>query len=218
MIYMNAKDCFEVLRISGDATLEEAKESYRRLVKLWHPDQYANFPEKQKIAQEKLTEINVAYRDIVSKYKNRPLEAGASSVGEDIAPKHEKAFSEGQNTVAALWNRVSRFVHSNLLKSKHTESRKKDVPLSPGAERRHGPAFTGGNCGPAPDFQQVLKRAVGKRQLRGEGWQRNRSRRGVRRQFGNAASYRGPAAVRRSPGDRVEKISPAGRVNRIGGD
>jgi len=50
---MNARSCFDILCLSRNASLDEAKESYKRLVKLWHPDQYGNFPEKQLFAQEK---------------------------------------------------------------------------------------------------------------------------------------------------------------------
>ena len=69
---MNTRTCFDILRISRDASLDDAKESYKRLVKLWHPDQYGNFPEKQRIAEEKLKELNVAYRDVVTVLKSNP--------------------------------------------------------------------------------------------------------------------------------------------------
>lgn len=49
-----------VLRIPPDATMEQAKESYRKLVALYHPDITGNDPEKT----EKFKEILDAYKTI----------------------------------------------------------------------------------------------------------------------------------------------------------
>ncbi len=54
------RDPYEVLEINKGATKEEIQKAYRRLVKKYHPDQYRNHP-LQKLAEEKLAEINEAY-------------------------------------------------------------------------------------------------------------------------------------------------------------
>ena len=52
---------YELLEVKGTASLEEVKEAYRGLVKVWHPDRFGGDPKLQTKAQEKLKEINAAY-------------------------------------------------------------------------------------------------------------------------------------------------------------
>jgi curved DNA-binding protein CbpA len=58
--------CYEILGVNVGASIEEVKQSYRDLVKIWHPDRFDNDPRLQKKASEKLKEINRAYNDICS--------------------------------------------------------------------------------------------------------------------------------------------------------
>ncbi|KAF0177979.1 MAG: heat shock protein DnaJ domain protein [Limisphaerales bacterium] len=57
----NLQECYRLLDVEPDASLEEVKRSYRELVKVWHPDRFANDPSLQAKAQEKLKQINLAY-------------------------------------------------------------------------------------------------------------------------------------------------------------
>jgi hypothetical protein len=52
---------YEVLGLRPGASLDEAKQAHRDLVKVWHPDRFSNDPRLQARAQEKLQEINAAY-------------------------------------------------------------------------------------------------------------------------------------------------------------
>ena len=54
----------KVLGIDSTATPEDLKKAYRDLVKQWHPDQFQNNSRLQNNAQEKLQEINEAYRQL----------------------------------------------------------------------------------------------------------------------------------------------------------
>lgn len=54
------KNPYEVLGIREGASEEEIKSAYKKLVKKYHPDQYANNPLSD-LAQEKIKEINEAY-------------------------------------------------------------------------------------------------------------------------------------------------------------
>lgn len=58
----NRKYYFEILGLSENATQEDIKKSYRQLVKLHHPDNFASGTEsQQKMAAEKFIEIQRAY-------------------------------------------------------------------------------------------------------------------------------------------------------------
>jgi len=68
---------YEVLGIKPGASQEEIKSAYRKLVKQYHPDQFTDNP-LQKLAQEKLTEINEAY-DKLSKGNTSSSSSNSSS-------------------------------------------------------------------------------------------------------------------------------------------
>ncbi len=58
---------YEVLGLDKTASLEEVKSTYRRLVKLTHPDRFMHeSPEIQKQMSEKFREIQTAYETIVN--------------------------------------------------------------------------------------------------------------------------------------------------------
>ena len=218
MMNMNTRTCFDILHVSRDATLDEAKESYKRLVKLWHPDQYANLPNKQIIAQDKLKEINVAYRDVVTILRNNPVKSETSFGVKNTIRQEEENPQNRKKKGRALWNQVARFIDNNLLKSNRFEDPERNSSPSFDTVERRGAASAGGGDGTVPDFQQALKRAVHKKRLRGNTRQRHLNRGRIRRKCVNEASYRIRTTTRRSVGDRIEKITPVGRVNRIGGD
>ena len=61
---------FKILGLNMWATAKEVKEAYMDLVKVWHPDRFANDPKLSSKAQEKLKEINEAYRIIKDFFEN----------------------------------------------------------------------------------------------------------------------------------------------------
>src|ERR687885_454465 len=56
----------EVLGLEPGATAQEIKTAYRDMAKVWHPDRFAHDPRLQQKAQERLKEINEAYRALLS--------------------------------------------------------------------------------------------------------------------------------------------------------
>lgn len=61
---------YEVLGISSTATDDEVKAAYRALAKKYHPDNFAETPELESVASEKMREINEAYDTIVAQRKS----------------------------------------------------------------------------------------------------------------------------------------------------
>src|SRR5438552_17106803 len=62
---------------------EAAKQAYRELVKVWHPDRFPNDPKFQKRANEKSKEINEAYRKILDHQSGNYCESRARAAEEE---------------------------------------------------------------------------------------------------------------------------------------
>jgi hypothetical protein len=58
------RECYRLLETAPESSPEELKRAYRDLVKVWHPDRFADDPRLQARAQEKLKQINQAYEAI----------------------------------------------------------------------------------------------------------------------------------------------------------
>ena len=63
---MEIHQCLKILELDEEATLDEAKESYKDLVNIWHPDRFSNNTRLKQKAEDKLKEINIAYEIVVS--------------------------------------------------------------------------------------------------------------------------------------------------------
>ena len=59
-------EALNVLGLGPGATTTEIKESYRDLVKVWHPDRLGSDSRLRQKAEEKLRQINDAYRVLQS--------------------------------------------------------------------------------------------------------------------------------------------------------
>lgn len=60
------KKYYKILDLPYDAPLADIKQSYRELVRIWHPDRYARDEHLQKRANAKLIELNEAYKMLCS--------------------------------------------------------------------------------------------------------------------------------------------------------
>jgi DnaJ domain len=59
---LQVKEALDVLALRPGATSVEIKEAYRDLVKVWHPDRFGTDARLREKAEDKLKEINKAYR------------------------------------------------------------------------------------------------------------------------------------------------------------
>lgn len=64
-----AKNPYEVLGVSPNASNDEVKKAYRQLSKKYHPDSYVNNPLAD-LAEEKFKEVQAAYDDIMKQRQN----------------------------------------------------------------------------------------------------------------------------------------------------
>jgi DnaJ-domain-containing protein 1 len=60
-------ESLRILELNADASPEDIKRAYRRLCTRFHPDRFANDPEKLKVANDLFTRINEAY-DFLQKH------------------------------------------------------------------------------------------------------------------------------------------------------
>lgn len=67
-------NAFSVLGAAPDASQDEIKACYHRLIKLWHPDKFQN-PLEQEQAQEKMISLNQAYERALKIVRARPLQS-----------------------------------------------------------------------------------------------------------------------------------------------
>ena len=62
---MNIDECFQILELKSDATVEELKAARNELLQVWHPDKYAFNPKLVQRAAEKSQKINSAYQTLI---------------------------------------------------------------------------------------------------------------------------------------------------------
>ena len=62
----NLRECYRILEAEPGSSVEELRQCYRDLVKVWHPDRFEHDLTLKNKAQEKLKEINFAYERICS--------------------------------------------------------------------------------------------------------------------------------------------------------
>jgi DnaJ domain len=59
--------CYRTLELEPGASLEQVRQAWRELAKVWHPDRFPNDTKLQRKAQERLKGINGAY-EILQQY------------------------------------------------------------------------------------------------------------------------------------------------------
>ncbi|PAW82926.1 MAG: hypothetical protein B9S33_14435 [Pedosphaera sp. Tous-C6FEB] len=99
-------DYCATLGVAPGASPEHLKRAYLALVKRWHPDRFANEPERQKEAEDKLRSINVAYEALVGE-----AQARVSFQHGSTAPDYDSAASSpgGERQAYAYRERPSAF-------------------------------------------------------------------------------------------------------------
>ena len=91
---------YQVLGLQSDATPEEARQAYRDLVNVWHPDRFGHDERLRLKAQDKLKEINAAYETIKTSF--REAEATQSkSIPSEAEPPADSQTPESRRQAGA---------------------------------------------------------------------------------------------------------------------
>ncbi len=131
-------DYYRILGVSREASDEEIKKAYRKLVFEHHPDRHPNSPQ----AEEKIREINHAYEVISDAEKRRSYDrlswgdeprAEAVDPGIVLEQMEQKLFDEGRKELfALLMQNVSRIkVELNVLRGRTITEQGYDSFLEP---------------------------------------------------------------------------------------
>ena len=113
---LDVKECYRVLEQPLGAAPSEVRQAYKRLVRIWHPDRYADDPRQQRIANEKFRTINEAYR-VLSKLTKRREAASAESVVDDLRDVFggtRDSHARGSSSGFAFYQNVEDAVQSGV--------------------------------------------------------------------------------------------------------
>ena len=95
---------YSILRVSEDASPDEIKQAYRRLVKLWHPDLHPD----DMSAEKRMAEINEAYTVLSDQAKKWKYDESLSRKRAQLkAKQEEQARREAAAAAAAAAARAS---------------------------------------------------------------------------------------------------------------
>src|SRR6266699_2290861 len=72
-------ESYRILELREDASLEEIRQAYRELARVWHPDRFPNDSRLKQKAQEKLKAINLAYERICGRGTHEPHRPNTST-------------------------------------------------------------------------------------------------------------------------------------------
>ncbi len=88
------KNPYEVLEVREGSSPEEIKAAYKKLVKKYHPDQYANNPLSD-LAQEKIKEINEAYDSLTKNKSYNSSQSQRSQQNQSYQQSNSGQYSSG---------------------------------------------------------------------------------------------------------------------------
>lgn len=103
---MDYQECCGILDLVPPVTLEDAKQAYKDLVQVWHPDRFTHSPRLQERAENKLKQLNLAYETL------EPLLSSQKEIRiREAARKTQQAANptEQRPPEAAVWDMASAY-------------------------------------------------------------------------------------------------------------
>jgi len=62
--HITIRRSFKILELDHGATEDDAKQAYKDIINVWHPDRFTSNPRLKQKAEQKLKEVNVAYENV----------------------------------------------------------------------------------------------------------------------------------------------------------
>lgn len=140
---MDIQQCFDVLDLDNNVSIDEAKQAYKDMVNIWHPDRFSNNQRLKQKAEDKLKEINEAYETIqsflslkkplssdkalhdkvdsgadMSAHASSKAESNTSHAGTGTKDKTEAFFETGTGIVLSLFSYLSSAVRRIVAEAK----------------------------------------------------------------------------------------------------
>jgi curved DNA-binding protein CbpA len=134
------RQCFKVLELDSNASLDDVRKAFRNIVKIWHPDLYAGSPQLKAMAEEKLKAVNAAYAAVKSYLALR----------RDVAPRTKARKIVFSNPFAWLGNRNLKWFQGEYAKNDK-------MPLNPFRYQTTVPSPKQNERSCQKDFKQVLQ-------------------------------------------------------------
>lgn len=144
---MDPRKHYKILEIDRSASLEEARQAYRDLIAVWHPDRYTHNPRLQQKALEKVKAVNVAF-EIVSRCiienksgKKHQPETNSRPVRTASRGKNKDRETGGRQ---AVWEkteaRLAALARAKKLAQAREAARSRETNKIEAAQKKEGPA------------------------------------------------------------------------------
>lgn len=108
----------KILNLQSSAKLSDIKKSYRKLVKIYHPDKYQDLIERG-IAQEKFKKINDAYHYLIDNYDENFAKDLKNDLKNDFQKNNEhfgqkaESFDFGDDVILNVYGGNYRYYQQN---------------------------------------------------------------------------------------------------------
>ncbi len=211
---MNKKQGLVILGLPENATRAQAKASFRRLAKAYHPDRWVNNPLKARAAEESMKQINAAFRLVLPLLPEEDVSVSESASskpvqGPFVSRRCEDKESPGFfSLLSAGWKK--RFTRKN-----------RQQPFSSG-QNRPGKTGAGFSVRPAgrPGFDTFLKNVCAEKPLFHSSGHVPKAGQRTQSSFQNLWGQRKIKtgfSKRTGPGpvERISPIQPVSRVKKI---
>ena len=128
---MSIKEYYRILDLSESADIAKLNEQYRLKMKLFHPDLFAGDPEKQKKANEKTKEINLAYAELKKIIPKSPPSKKNQEDTDEIISRNKDSLNHFDifDTISSLFSKlIKRTAHHSTTNTEYSGDNSKKIP------------------------------------------------------------------------------------------